>query len=73
MSFTVTKFLSSKLLSRAKRVTLYLRSSFSIMYPTGPQLNTHGFPEQFGGGGGGGGGGRFREVDLTPPRWLGIS
>ena len=44
------------LLSQAKRVTLYLRSSFSMMYPTGPQLNTQGFPELFGGGGGGGGG-----------------
>ena len=41
------------LLSRVKRVTLYLRSSFSMMYPTGPQLNTQGFPELFGGGGGG--------------------
>ena len=58
------------LLSRAKRMTLYLRSSFSMMYPTGPQLYTQGFPERVGGGGGGG---RFREVDLTPPRQLGIS
>ena len=30
-----------------------------MMYPQGPQLNTQGFPELFGGGGGGGGGGRF--------------
>ena len=44
------------LLLRAKRVTLYLRSSFFMMCPTGPQLNTQGFPEHFGGGGGGGGG-----------------
>ena len=36
------------LLSQAKRVTLYLRSSFSMMYPTGPQLNTQGFPEHLG-------------------------
>ena len=43
------------LLSRAKRVTLYLRSSFSMMYPQGPQLYTQGFPELVGGGGGGGG------------------
>ena len=56
---------------RAKRVTLYLRSSFSMMYSQGPQLYTQGFPELSGGGGGGGG--RFREVDLTPPRRLGIS
>ena len=42
-----------KLLSRAKRVTLYLRSSFSMMYPQGPQLNTQGFPELAEGGGGG--------------------
>ena len=47
---------STTFLSRAKRVTLYLRSSFSMMYPTGPQLNTQGFSELFGGGGGGGGG-----------------
>ena len=44
-----------------------------MMYSTGPQLNTQGFPEQFGGGGGGGGGGRFRGVDLTPTRRLDIS
>ena len=56
-------------MSQAKRVTLYLRSSFSMMYPEGPQVYTQGFPELFGGGGGG----RFREVDLTPPRQLGIS
>ena len=43
------------LLSRAKRVTLYLRSSFSMMYPQGPQLYTQCFPELAGGGGGGGG------------------
>ena len=49
----------SSLLSRAKRVTLYFRSSFSMMYPQGPQLNTQGFPELFEGGGGGGGGVRF--------------
>ena len=42
------------LLSRAKRVTLYLRSSFSMMYPEGPQVYTQGFSELFGGGGGGG-------------------
>ena len=41
-----------------------------MMDPTGPQLNTQGFPELFGGGGGGG---RFRGVDLTPPRRLDIS
>ena len=35
-------------------MTLYLRSSFSMMYPQGPQLNTQGFPELFEGGGGGG-------------------
>ena len=54
-------------LSREKRVTLYLRSSFSMMYPQGPQLYTQGFPELAGGGGnggregggGGGGGGDF--------------
>ena len=38
-------------------MTLYLRSSFSMMDPTGPQVNTQGFTELFGGGGGGGGGG----------------
>ena len=38
-------------------MTLYLRSSFSMMYPTGPQLYTQGFPGRVGGGGGGGGGG----------------
>ena len=57
-------------------MTSYLRSSFSMMYPQGPQVYTQGFPELFGGGGGGGGdfvGCRFREVDLTPPRRLGIS
>ena len=37
-------------------MTLYLRSSFSMMYTQGPQLNTQGFPKLFGGGGGGGGG-----------------
>ena len=47
------------LLLRAKLVTLYLRSSFFMMYPQGPQLYTQGFPELFGGGGGGGGGGDF--------------
>ena len=41
-------------LSRAKRVTLYLRSSLSMMYPQDPQVYTQGFPELFGGGGGGG-------------------
>ena len=44
------------LLSRAKQVTLYLRSSFSMMYPQGPQLYTQGYPELAEGGGGGGGG-----------------
>ena len=39
-------------LSRAKRVTLYLRSSFSMMYPQGPQHYTQSFPELAGGGGG---------------------
>ena len=56
-------------LSRAKRVTLYSRLSFCMMYPQGPQVYTQGFPELFGGGGGR----RFRDVDLTPPRRLGIS
>ena len=38
-------------------------------YPQGPQVHTQGFPDLFGGGGGR----RFRDVDLTPPRRLGIS
>ena len=42
---------SPQLLSRAKRVTLYLISSFSMMYPQGPQIYTQCFPELFGGGG----------------------
>ena len=37
-------------------MTLYLRSSFSMMYPQGPQLYTQCFPELFGGGGARGGG-----------------
>ena len=42
------------------RTVTGLRSSFSMIYPQGPQLNTQGFPELFGeGGGGGGGGGDF--------------
>ena len=57
------------LLSRAKRVTLYLRSSFSMMYPEGPQVYTQDFSELFERGCGR----RFREVDLAPPRRLGIS
>ena len=47
------------LLSRAKRVTLYLRLSFSMIYPEGPQVHTQCFTEKFGRGGGGGGGGDF--------------
>ena len=38
-------------------MTLYLRSSFSMMYPQGPQLYTQCFPELAGGGGDGDGGG----------------
>ena len=34
-----------------------------MMYPQGPQLNTQGFPELFGGGGGEGGG-RFVRSEL---------
>ena len=34
-----------ELLLRAKQVTLYLRSSYSLMYPQGPQVYTQGFPE----------------------------
>ena len=45
---------TKQLLLGAKRVTLYLRSSFSMMYPQGPQLYTQCFPELAGGGGGGG-------------------
>ena len=44
-------------LSRVKRVTLYLRSLFPMMYPEGPQVYTQCFPEKFEGGGGGAGGG----------------
>ena len=46
----------TQLLLRAKRVTLYLRLSFSMMYPQGPQVYTQGFPQLVEGGGGGGGG-----------------
>ena len=48
---------TKQFLSQVKRVTLYLRLSFSMMYPQGPQLNTQGFPELVEGGRGGG---RFR-------------
>ena len=44
-------------------MALYLRSSFSMMYPEGPQVYTQGFPERFGGGGGGGGGADFVGLD----------
>ena len=54
-------------------MTLYLRSAFSMMYPQGPQVYTQGFPELAGGGGGDFMKWRFRGVDLTPPRQLGIS
>ena len=40
-----------------------------MVYPQGPQVYTQDLPELFGGGGGG----RFHEVELTPPRQLGIS
>ena len=46
-------------LLREKQVTLYLRLSFPMMYPQGPELYTQCFPEQFGGGDDGGGGGDF--------------
>ena len=35
------------------------------MYPQGPQLNTQGFPELFGGGGGGGGGGGMNSSETA--------
>ena len=54
-------------------MTLYLKSSFSMMYPTGPQLNTQGFPEQFGGGGGGGVGVEISWGGPNSSETLGIS
>ena len=41
-------------MSQVNRVTLYLRSSFSMMYPQGPQLYTQSFPELPGSPWGGG-------------------
>ena len=45
-------------------MTLYLRSSFSMMYLKGPQLYTQCFLELAGGGGGGGGGEFVRWSEL---------